>query len=335
MLICTLDGNNITDRDMLHDILSDSLRLPDWYGRNLDALYDCLTEIQEETEIRILHKETLEDHLGRHAMAVTKVLKEACGENPRIHFREDSEMPGTDNFPDSYRKPLTACQKTDTNKEYRHMNLSNITINTQNSIRIEGSKILYFDPFQVEDSCQDADLVFITHEHYDHFDPDSIAKVKKDDTILIAPESMKKKALSKSGIAAGKCVFYSPGETDEQGGVAIQTVPAYNKLKPFHPKMKKWLGYVVKMDDIRYYVAGDTDVNEDIRKVQCDVALIPIGGYYTMDRKQAAEYVTELKPVAVIPTHYGSIIGSKTDGQDLTAALKSMASDIQVELKLY
>ncbi len=89
------------------------------------------------------------------------------------------------------------------------------------------------------------------------------------------------------------------------------------------------------MDDIRYYVAGDTDVNEDIRKVQRDVALIPIGGYYTMDRKQAAEYVAALKPVTVIPTHYGSIIGSKTNGREFTDALKSMASDIQVELKLH
>lgn len=215
------------------------------------------------------------------------------------------------------------------------MNLNNITVNTQNSIRIEGSRILYFDPFQVEDCCQDADLIFITHEHYDHFDPDSIAKVKKDDTILVAPESMKKKTLSESGIAADRCVFYSPGETDVQDEVTIQAVPAYNKLKPFHPKMKKWLGYVVKMDDIRYYVAGDTDVNGDIGKVQCDVALIPIGGYYTMNKAQAAEYIAKLKPMAVIPTHYGSIVGSRTDGMEFRDALNSMDPDIQVELKLH
>lgn len=214
------------------------------------------------------------------------------------------------------------------------MNLTNITVNTQSSIRIEGSKILYFDPFQIQNAVHDADLIFITHEHYDHFEPESIAKLKKEDTLLVAPESMKKKALSESGIASENCLFFQPEETHEAGGVVIETIPAYNKLKPFHIKGKKWQGYVVKMDDVRYYVAGDTDVNEDIRKVSCDVALIPIGGHYTMDWKQAAEYIAEIKPKAVIPTHYGSIVGNKTDGQDFQKKLESLEGSIQVELKL-
>ena len=88
------------------------------------------------------------------------------------------------------------------------------------------------------------------------------------------------------------------------------------------------------MDDICYYVAGDTDVNEDIKKVQCDVALIPIGGHFTMDKKQAADYIAALKPKAVIPTHYGSIIGNKSDGQEFMKALEQLDSEIQVELKL-
>ena len=113
----------------------------------------------------------------------------------------------------------------------------------------------------------------------------------------------------------------------------IETVPAYNKLKPFHPKANKWQGYIVTMDDIRYYVAGDTDVNEDIKKVQCDVALIPIGGHYTMDKKQAADYIADLKPKAVIPTHYGSIVGNKADGTEFKDYLEKMDKDIQVELK--
>ena len=214
------------------------------------------------------------------------------------------------------------------------MNLDNITVNTQSSIRIAGSKKLYFDPFQIADASHDADIIFITHEHYDHFEPESIAKIKKEDTFLIAPESMKKKVLSESGVASDKCVFYNPGETHELESVVIETIPAYNKLKPFHPKGKKWQGYVVKMDDVRYYVAGDTDVNEDIQKVECDVALIPIGGHYTMDKKQAADYIANLKPKAVIPTHYGSIIGKLTDGSDFQNYLESMDKNIQVEFKL-
>lgn len=215
------------------------------------------------------------------------------------------------------------------------MNLNHITVNTQSSIRIEGSQILYFDPFQIKTDSRDADMIFITHDHYDHFDPPSIAKIKNENTLLAAPESMKKKALSESGISPEKCLFYRPEEKYEQGGLVIETIPAYNKLKPFHPKGKKLQGYVVKMDDVRYYVSGDTDVNEDIEKVRCDVAMIPIGGFYTMNKEQAADYIAKLKPKAVIPTHYGSIVGDKTDGQDFKKKLESLDGGIQVELKLH
>lgn len=214
------------------------------------------------------------------------------------------------------------------------MNLNNITVNTQSSIRIAGSKILYFDPYEIRTAARDADIIFITHDHYDHFDPASIEKIKKETTLLVAPESMQKKALSESGIAEKQCLFLNPGEKKEAGGLPVETIPAYNKLKPFHTKGKRWQGYVVTMDDIRYFVSGDTDVNEDIEKVQCDVALIPIGGFYTMDWKQAAEYTARIKPKAVVPTHYGSIVGKKTDGGDFQRELVRMDGDIQVELKL-
>lgn len=215
------------------------------------------------------------------------------------------------------------------------MDLSHITVNTQSSIRIEGARTLYFDPFQVSRALHDADIIFITHEHYDHFDPDSIAKVKKESTLLAAPDSMKKKVVSGSGIAFDRCVFYQPGERQEMDGIVTEAVPAYNKLKPFHPKSKKWLGYIVEMDGVRYYVAGDTDVNEDIRKVRCDVAMIPIGGHYTMDWKQAADYAAELKPGAVIPTHYGSIVGNETDGQEFKKRLGTLNESIQTDLALF
>lgn len=214
------------------------------------------------------------------------------------------------------------------------MNLNHITVNTQSSIRIAGSKVLYFDPFQIGKAVHDADIIFITHEHYDHFEPDSIKLVSKEDTVLVAPESMRKKALSELGLAAAQCLFLSPGERKEVDGLLVETIPAYNKLKPFHTRGKKWQGYVVTMDSLRYYVSGDTDVNEDIQKVQCDIALLPIGGFYTMDWKQAAEYAAQIKPKAVIPTHYGSIVGDKTDGQSFKNAVEQSDSSIIVELKL-
>lgn len=214
------------------------------------------------------------------------------------------------------------------------MDLNHITVNTQSSIRIEGSRILYFDPFQIGDSKHDADVIFVTHEHYDHFEPDSIAKIRKESTILVAPESMKKKVLSESGMTPDRCVFCEPDGMYEQEDIVIETVRAYNKLKPFHPKMNKWLGYIVTMDDVRYYVAGDTDVNADIEKVQCDVALIPIGGHYTMDKKQAADYIARIALGAVIPTHYGSIVGEKADGREFEERLRTMNKDVRIELKL-
>ena len=97
----------------------------------------------------------------------------------------------------------------------------------------------------------------------------SIYKIQNESTILIAPETMKKKVIIESGIVESNCIFYQPGTVHELGKLWIETVPAYNRIKPFHPKVKKWQGYVVQMDGVRYYVAGDTDVNEDIKKVKC------------------------------------------------------------------
>ena len=92
MRICILDGDLITDKETLHSILASSLQFPDWYGRNLDALYDCLSDMQEETEIHILHQESLENHLGRYAQILWKVMHKVCQENPHIHFAENSSL---------------------------------------------------------------------------------------------------------------------------------------------------------------------------------------------------------------------------------------------------
>lgn len=214
------------------------------------------------------------------------------------------------------------------------MNLTHITINKQSSIRITGSKILYFDAFQIEEERHDADYIFVTHEHYDHFDPVSISKVMKEDSVVIAPESMRKKLLKELDIDENRCLFCNPQATYELDQVGVETVPAYNKLKPFHTKLSKWLGYIVEMDGTSYYIAGDTDPNEDNKKVKCDVALIPIGGHYTMDKKQAADFICDIKPKAVIPTHYGELIGSPADGVDFKSYVEAVNQEIQVELKL-
>lgn len=214
------------------------------------------------------------------------------------------------------------------------MDLSNIKINAQSSIRIEGAKTLYFDPFNIDESVGDADYIFITHDHPDHFEVASIEKIKNENTILIAPLSMQKKIVDKSNISNKNLRFMNPDDSIIFEGIVVKAVPAYNNILPFHIKQNKWLGYVVTMDDVAYYIAGDTDENKDNKKVSCDVAIVPAGGKFTMNSKQAAKFVLDINPKAAIPSHYGQFIGKATDGADFKSIVEAGNSSIQVELKL-
>ena len=191
------------------------------------------------------------------------------------------------------------------------MNTTNITVNTQSSIRIDGSKVLYFDPFQIASETHDADIIFITHSHYDHLDPESVSKVSKTDTVFIAPDSMEQEIRKAAGNS--ELILMDPGTTREVSGISVKSVPAYNRLKPFHPKRNGWCGYVVTMDGIHYYVAGDTDAVNELSSVKCNVAMVPIGGTYTMNAKDAAKLINQIRPEVAIPTHYGSIVGKSED----------------------
>ena len=209
------------------------------------------------------------------------------------------------------------------------MSYDHIQVNTQSSIRIEGSKVVYFDPFQISAEAHDADLICITHAHYDHFDPESILKVCNQDTELVAPASMAKEL----GRLAwkGKMHLLASGERAETAGLIITAKHAYNKLKPFHPKRNGWLGYLLEMDGRVYYVAGDTDAVKELLEIRCDVALVPIGGKFTMNAREAAGMVNKIKPKAAIPTHYGSIVGKP---QDADTFRKMIDREVQVVVKL-
>lgn len=191
-----------------------------------------------------------------------------------------------------------------------------ITINAHSSIRIAGEKTLYFDPFHLKDEPHDADVVFITHDHYDHMSPEDIARVAKDGTAFVLPASCRA-AAEKNGLT--NCTFLMPGETAEVCGVPVEAVAAYNPLKPFHPKKNGWLGYVVTVEGKRIYVAGDTDENKDNLAVKCDIAMVPAGGTYTFDAKHAAKFVNKLRPAVAIPTHYGDIVGGASNGDAFAA----------------
>ena len=199
--------------------------------------------------------------------------------------------------------------------------IEEITINTHSSIRIRGDRVIYFDPFQITEEVHDADVIFITHDHYDHFDPASIEKILKDDTMMVIPKTCFE-SWSDSGLIVTQVIQMDPEEKIDMGGILIETVPAYNHLKPFHPKKKKWLGYLVTLEDRRIYEAGDTDVTEESRQVRCDIALVPVGGKYTMNAAKAAELINEIEPEIAVPTHYGNIVGKESDGRDFKAAVK-------------
>lgn len=207
----------------------------------------------------------------------------------------------------------------------------NIRVLTHSSIRIQsGDTVLYVDPYKVSGRPQDADYVFITHDHFDHFSPEDIEKVSCDKTVLVVPEKMRDKVLQEADETRG-IIPVKPDAPYDINGFSFETVPAYNRLKPFHPKTAGWVGYIFCLDGKRIYVAGDTDATPDARKVRCDVALVPVGGTYTMNASQAAELVNTIRPAAAIPTHYGSVAGSAADAESFRDKVDPA---VHVEIKM-
>ena len=208
---------------------------------------------------------------------------------------------------------------------------NNIYINTQSSIKIVTDKIIYFDPFKITEESHDADLIFITHDHYDHLDYDSINKVKKDNTLIIIPDSIAPQVLGHKIVNSNQIIGVNPNETYNISDLDIETIPSYNLNKPFHPKNNKYVGYIITLDETRLYISGDTDVTPEAQAVKCDIALIPIGGKFTCDYQEAAALINTIKPQTVIPTHYGSIVGNIDDGEKFKSLLNP---DIECVLKI-
>lgn len=212
--------------------------------------------------------------------------------------------------------------------------LENIEVLTHSSIRINKGQIIYVDPYNIVQNYNDADIIFITHSHYDHYSEEDIDKVKKEDTIYVVTEDIVEKLL-KRNVQANKIIVVNP-EIDFMpksiNNISFEVVSAYNINKKFHPKENKWVGYIITIDQIRYYIAGDTDITEENKKVKCDVAFVPVGGTYTMNYKEAAELVNNIKPKVAVPIHYGSVVGTIEDANNFVDLLdKDIEGKIQMQ----
>ena len=207
----------------------------------------------------------------------------------------------------------------------------NIKVFGQNSILITaGNKKIYIDPFQMKETPKDADYILITHEHSDHYSPEDMKKVAGTNTLLVMPESMKSKEKEASGIVS-RIEYVKPSENRTIEGLQLETVPAYNINKQFHPKSNGWVGYVLTVDGKRIYIAGDMDATDEAKAVKCDIALVPVGGTYTMTAAEAAELINVMKPQIAIPVHYGSVVGSSADADTFA---KTVKEPVKTEIKI-
>jgi L-ascorbate metabolism protein UlaG (beta-lactamase superfamily) len=182
------------------------------------------------------------------------------------------------------------------------------------SFRIDTSKTVYFDPYQIS-SDPKADLILITHEHFDHCSPDDVAKIRQPGTIIVTEKDSARKL-------TGDIRVIKPGDSIRVNGVKIEAVPSYNTDKDFHPKTNAWLGFIVDLEGVRVFHAGDTDFIPEMKAFTVDIALLPVSGTYVMTADQAAEAALAMNPKLAIPMHYGSIVGNDEDAVRFKKALK-------------
>lgn len=190
-----------------------------------------------------------------------------------------------------------------------NVNSIDIEHGNQSTIRLESDgAVIFIDPYNISGSQAKADIILITHEHYDHCDTASINKLSSEETVVIAPIVCKSKLARVNTISAG--------DKKTVNGIQIEAVPAYNTNKPYHPK-GSGVGYVITINGKRIYHAGDTDRIPEMKKLNnIGIALLPVGGTYTMTAEEAADAVNEdIKPKVAIPMHYGSVVGSRADAE--------------------
>lgn len=170
------------------------------------------------------------------------------------------------------------------------------------SFRLDGPPTVYLDPVDIGSEPPPADIVLISHSHGDHFSMPDIKLISGPETVIITTPDIAG-TFETSDVEYAEVRAAQPGEQMTAGGVEIETVPAYNIDKSYHPKEAGYLGFIVTLQGERLYFAGDTDHIPEMADIDCDVALLPVGGTYTMDIEQAAQAAADIGPKVAVPMH--------------------------------
>ncbi len=193
------------------------------------------------------------------------------------------------------------------------------------SFRISDGKTVYIDPYKLKSGGK-ADVLLISHEHFDHLSIDDIKKVASNNTTVVTTSQCSNEVKK---LRVKEVVVVKPGDSVNVQGIAIEAVAAYNTnkinpgtRKPFHPKEDNKVGFIITINNVRIYHAGDTDAIPEMSKIKTDIALLPVSGTYVMTAEEAAQAAKMIKPKIAIPMHYGAIVGSVKDAEKFKDLVK-------------
>lgn len=183
------------------------------------------------------------------------------------------------------------------------------------SILIEAEKIIYIDPWKLKGGPK-ADMILVSHSHYDHFSVEDIEKIRQEATVIVTTADV-------AAQLSGDVRVLKPGERTTVNGIMVEATPAYNITKAFHPRAGQWIGFLVTVGGATIYYGGDTDVIPEMNNIKADIWILPVGGVYTMTVGEAAEIINAVRPEVAVPIHCGDIVGTLADAATFKKLCKS------------